>query len=226
MAQVRKLYLPLLFLLAFPLAGKTDPGVDPETRACLEEVNQLGHLNFFTWSAKQILDKLAQSEFLKESEWRTIEMNPALAFNIKRAADLGLEISEGMCPFVQGSPSNGTYGVDDEVDSIRHFVMSAYLAWKVGPHPARMFMAAHEDSQFERDNIMDYYNNNLGFEFGERLRSSYRAGTLVEDNQARFINDVKNEVRRKFALPRGDDQDFLVLTSGPSPCARRKYPNF
>jgi hypothetical protein len=228
MNLVKRFFLTIVLLLSFPPSGFTERVLEfnNDAKVCVEEVNQLGYLNFFTWSAKQILDALAQNEFLKESEWKTVEMNPALAFNIKKAADLALEISEGMCPFVEGSTSNGTYGADDEVDSIRHFVMSSYLAWKVGPQPARLFMAAHEDSHFEKDNMMDYYNNNLGFQFGENLRKSYQAGSLLENNQDKFLADLKQEIRRKHNLPRGDAQDFVVLTSGPSSCARRKYPNF
>lgn len=228
MDAVKNGLITLILILSFPNAGKSERVLEfnNDTKVCVEEVNQLGYLNFFTWSAKQILDKLAQSEFLKESEWKTIEMNPALAFNIKRAADLGLEISKSMCPFAKDSTSEGIYGADDEVDSIRHFVMSSYLAWKVGPEPARLFMAAHEDSRFERENMMDYYNNNLGFEFGERLRTTYRAGSILENNQERFISDIKAEIRRKLTLPRGNKEDFLVVSRGPSTCARRKYPNF
>lgn len=226
MTLVRSSFLAILLTLLFPHAGNAEPVLDRETTACVEEVNQMGHLNFFTWSAKQIVDALAGSEFLKEKEWKTVELNPRLALYIKEAADLGLELSEKVCPFDRSIPSNGTYSVDDEVDAVRHFVMSSYLAWKAGPQPARTFMAAHEDSLFANDNMMDYYNNNLGLEFGERFRRKQETQSLVLNPLPAFLTEIKAEIQRKFSLPRGSNQDFLILTSGPSPCARRKYPNF
>ncbi len=226
MTRLRKSFLAIMLLLFFPQTGKSDPVLDEETSACVEEVNQMGHLNFFTWSAKQILDALAGSEFLKEKEWKTVELNPRLALYIKEAADLGLEISEGLCPFDPTIMSNTSHAVDDEVDAIRHFVMSSYLAWKVGPQPARRFMAAHEDSLFENDNMMDYYNNNLGFEFGAGFRRRQESQSLLVNPLPTFLTEIRSEIRRKFELPRGDDLDFIVLKSGPSTCARRKYPNF
>lgn len=224
----RKYFYLLLTFLSVLHPGFTQRTVtyNNETTICVDEVSDLGHLNFFTWSAKQILDALAGSEFLKEKEWKTVELNPRLVLYIKEAADLGLEISESFCPLDPNSTSNGTYGVNDEVDSIRHFVMSSYLSWKAGPDAARKFMAAHEDSLFANDNMMDYYNNDLGFQFGEAQRRKYANRSMMENNLPEFLSDLRSEIQRKHNLPRGNSQDFLILTSGPSTCAKRKYPNF
>ncbi len=217
-----------MLTLSFPQPGITDRELDQATADCIQETGQQEHLNFFTWSAKQILDALAQSELLKEKEWKTVELNPQLALHIKQAADHGLEISQSVCPFDRNSTSYNTYEVDDEADAVRHFVMSSYLAWRVGPQVARTYMAAHEDGLFKNDNMMDYYNNNLGFEFGEgfRRRLQNQSLSLVLNPLPTFMTEIKSEIQRKFTLPRGNKQDFLVLKSGPSTCARRKYPNF
>lgn len=224
MAMVKKSFLAIILVLFFPQSGFSRD-VDEQTADCIQENNQQSYLNFFTWSAKQILDGLAGSEFMKEKEWKTIELNPRLALYIKEAADLGLEISQNVCPLDPNRTSIGTYEVDDEVDAIRHFVMSSYLAWKVGPQPARRFMAAHEDSLFASDNVMDYYNNNLGFEFGDRFRRSEQ-NQMVMNPLPDFLREIRKEIQRKLTLPRGNSQDFVVLTTGPSICAKRKYPNF
>lgn len=192
---------------------------------CVEEAYQMGHLNFFTWSVKEVLDFLAKDELLKEKEWKVIEENPELAVHLKTAADLGLEISEKFCPYDQTSVSDGVYGSDDEVDSIRHFVMSSYLSFKLGKEKARKFMSAHEDSQYENSNMMDYYNNELGFNFGESLTKKYQNLRLRPSIQY-FIEDIKREIQAKHDLPRGNTLDFMVIKSGPSICAKRKYPNF
>lgn len=193
---------------------------------CVDDVENIGHLNFFTWSAKQILDALAQSEFLKEREWKAIESNPELVLHIKKAADLGLEISKAVCPFDPKSHSNGVYESDDEVDAARHFVMSAYLSFKVGKEKARRFMASHEDNEYANANMMDYYNNELGFNFGESLVKKYEKLELRGSNTKYFIDDIKAEILRRHQLPKGNNTDFMVLTSGPSTCAQKKYPNF
>lgn len=205
------------------------------TVVCVEELDNIGHLNFFTWSAKQILDALAQGELLKEKEWKTIEQNPELALHIKKAADLGLQLSESLCPINNKSQSNGVYGSDDEVDAARHFIMSAYLSLKVGKEKAKKFMAAHEDSQYENSNLMDYYNNEQGFNFGQTLAKKYRELKLdlprpmrggVSRNTDFIIDDLKAEIFRRHRAGRGTATDFMVLTSGPSTCAQTKYPNF
>lgn len=198
---------------------------------CVDELENIGHLNFFTWSAKQILDGLARSEFLKEKEWKAIEMNPELALHIKAAADLGIQISESLCPINPKSQSYGSYGNDDEVDAARHFIMSAYLSFKVGKKKAKSFMAAHEDSEYEKTNLMDYYNNEQGFNFGESLIKKYDE-LKIHDARNRpvrtkyFIEDIKAEIVRRHRVNRGTSTDFMVLTSGPSVCAQTKYPNF
>ena len=197
-----------------------------DTTICVEELENIGHLNFFTWSGKQILDFLARSEMLKEKEWKAIEMNPELVLHIKTAADLGLEISEGLCPLDPTSHSTGVYSSDDEVDAICHFVMSAYLAFKVGKEEARTFMAAHEDSEFESTNMMDYYNNELGFNFGESLVKKYKNLRIWDRPTKYFIEDIKLEIQKRHQLKRGNPVDFIVLKSGPSVCAQTKYPNF
>lgn len=205
------------------------------TVVCVDELENIGHLNFFTWSAKQILDALARTEFLKEKEWKAIEMNPELALHIKTAADLGMKISESLCPLNTKSQSYGTYGSDDEVDAARHFIMSAYLSFKVGKVKARKFMAAHEDSQYENANLMDYYNNEQGFNFGQALVKKYEDLKLnsprtkygsVSRNTDFFIDDVKAEILKRHLSIKGNSTDFIVLTSGPSVCAQTKYPNF
>ena len=228
MAKFKTTSLAIILFLIFPSSGYPERVIEYNNGAsiCVEEVNGLGHLNFFTWSAKQIVDALAGSEFLRDSEWRSVELNPRLAIYVKEAADLGLELSESICPLDPDSTSNGTHGVDDEVDAIRHFVMSSYLTWKAGPQAARTFMAAHEGSMFANDNMMDYYNNDLGFQFGEAQRRKYAGGSLLENTLPSFLADIRAEISRKHNLARGNRQDFLVLTSGPSTCARRKYPNF
>lgn len=196
------------------------------TVVCVDELDNIGHLTFFTWSAKQILDALAQGEFLKEKEWKTIEMNPELALHIKKAADLGLQLSESLCPHNPKSQSNGVYGSDDEVDAARHFIMSAYLSFKVGKEKARKFMAAHEDSQYENANLMDYYNNEQGFNFGQSLVKKYEELKIRGGGTKYFIDDIKAEITKRHSLNRGNASDFIVLTSGPSVCAQKKYPNF
>lgn len=195
------------------------------TVVCVDEAYQMGHLNFFTWSMKEILDFLAKDEFLKEKEWKVIEQNPELAMHLKTAADLGLKISEQFCPYDQKSTSDGVYGSDDEVDSIRHFVMSSYLSFQLGKAKARKFMSAHENSEYENSNMMDYYNNELGFNFGESLIKKYQSMGMRRSVQF-FMEDVKLEIKRKHELPRGNTLDFMVIKSGPSTCAKRKYPNF
>lgn len=185
----------------------------------------MGHLNFFTWSVKEVLDFLAKDELMKEKEWKVIESNPELAMHIKSAADLGLKISESFCPYDPKASSDGVYGSDDEVDSIRHFVMSAYLSFQLGKEKARKFMSAHENSEYENANMMDYYNNELGFNFGESLIEKYKKMGLRR-SAAFFIEDVKREIKKKHELARGDHLDFMVIKSGPSTCAKKKYPNF
>jgi hypothetical protein len=139
-----------MLLLSFPQPGFTERVLeyDNDTTVCVEQVNQLGYLNFFTWSAKQILDGLAGSEFLKESEWKSVELNPRLALYIKEAADLGLELSQNICPYDPNSTSNNSYEVDDEVDAIRHFVMSSYLTWKAGPRAATTTLDSNSGKVF------------------------------------------------------------------------------
>lgn len=218
-----KAFLFASFLLATPAWGNPPLTIElpNNSEVCVDDVTNLGHLNFFTWSAKQILDALAQGEFLREREWKTIEDHPQLALYIKDAADLGIDLSEELCPMDPGGGS-GIYGSDDEVDALRHFIMSAYLAWRVGPDPARSFMAAHEDALFENSNMMDYYNNDLGFRFGTEFRNR----PLIQRTSGNFRRRLTEEIQRKFSLHRGHREDFLVLATGPSRCAQRKYPNF
>lgn len=192
---------------------------------CVDDVENIGYLNFFTWSAKQILDALAQGEMLKEREWKAIETNPELVLHIKKAADLGLEISQSLCPEDPKIQSNGVYGSDDEVDAARHFVMSAFLAFKVGKEKARRFMATHEDNEYQNSNMMDYYNNELGFNFGASLVEKYKK-MEISGSTKYFVDDIKAEILRRHKLPRGNKTDFMVLKSGPSTCANTKYPNF
>jgi hypothetical protein len=219
--------LLLTFFLAIPSAGAREKTLTyHDTSICIQDVHDMGYLNFFTWSAKEILDALAGSEFLDEREWKTIQTNPKLTLFIKPAADLGLEISKSICPVDPDHKDRGIYEVDDEVDAVRHFVMSSYLTWKAGPLAARTFMAAHEDNMFASDNMMDYYNNNLGFEFGEKFRQKHLGDSFATNSLPDFIAEIKKEIRRKHALEKGNPQDFLVLKTGPSVCARKKYPNF
>lgn len=220
-------FFTILLCLSLPLWGaERTVTYENDNTICIQDVQDIGYLGFFAWSGKQILDALAGNEFLTEREWRTIEMNPRLALFIKEAADLAQDISRQMCPFDPDSTSLAAYEVDDEVDAIRHFVMSSYLTWKAGPEAARYFMSSHEDHLFANDNLMDYYNNDLGFQFGERFRQRHQNDSLISNPLPTFIADIKAEVRRKHALPRGDHEDFIILKSGPSSCARRKYPNF
>lgn len=196
------------------------------TVVCIEELENIGHLNFFTWSAKQILDALARSEFLKEKEWKAIEKNPELVLHLKKAADLGLKLSESLCPVNPKSTASGVYGSDDEVDAARHFIMSAYLSLKVGKDKAKKFMVAHEDSSYENANLMDYYNNELGFNFGQSLARKYEKLEIRGNTTKYFIDDIKAEITRRQNMKRGDKSDFIVIASGPSVCAKTKYPNF
>jgi hypothetical protein len=224
--MLRPIFILIVFL-SFPLSGAARTlSYHNDSTICIQDVQDIGYLGFFAWTSKQVVDALVGNEFMTEREWRTIEMNPRLALFIKEAADLGYEISKGMCPYAIDTTSTGTYEVDDEVDAVRHFVMSSYLAWKAGPQAARTFMASHEDNMFANDNMMDYYNNNLGFEFGESFRRRHQNDSLVSNPLPAFLSEIRAEIRRKHNLPRGNHQDFLVLTSGPSECARRKYPNF
>lgn len=197
-----------------------------QTVVCVEDVENIGYLNFFTWSAKQILDALAQGEFLKEREWKTIEGNPELVLHIKKAADLGLKISESLCPPDPNSRATGVYSSDDEVDAARHFIMSSYLAFKVGKDKARKFMSSHEDAEYANSNMMDYYNNELGFNFGASLVQKYEKLGMGSGSTKYFIEDIKAEILRRHKLPRGNTTDFMVLASGPSVCSQSKYPNF
>lgn len=237
MKKISHLFLITLFLLPLPSGAQRQRKIQytNDTVVCVDTLEDIGHLNFFTWSAKQILDALAQGEFLKEKEWKVIEMNPELVLHIKTAADLGLKISESLCPGDTKSQSHGTYGYDDEVDAARHFIMSAYLSLKVGEEKARSFMAAHEDSQYDKTNLMDYYNNQQGFYFGQTLAKKYKDFQLdgprtkygtVSRSTDFFITDIKAEILRRHRLKKGNASDLIVLTSGPSVCAQAKYPNF
>jgi len=146
--------------------------------------------------------------------------------HIKKAADLGLQISESLCPPDPNSHATGVYSSDDEVDAARHFIMSSYLAFKVGKEKARKFMATHEDAEYANSNMMDYYNNELGFNFGESLVKKYQKLGISGGSTKYFIDDIKAEILRRHQLPKGNSTDFIVLASGPSTCSKTKYPNF
>lgn len=121
----------LIFLLSFNLYASRDHQKSYSVNndiICIEDLRFIGHLSFFTWSMKSVLAKLAGSEFLNEKEWKVTEQNPQLCVKLKSAADFAIKNSESFCKEDLTLLKDGVYGYADEVDAVRHFSMSAYLA--------------------------------------------------------------------------------------------------
>lgn len=68
----------------------------------------------------------------------------------------------------------GTNNKNDESDSCRHFIWSAYLTRELGSDLAQKFLNAHEEesTQPENEKAMDLANNRVGFLLAEKLIKS------------------------------------------------------
>lgn len=92
--------------------------------------------------------------------------NPEDLLMIKGAFCLGAALAGGIC----GNEKKGgkKNGVDNEIDAIRHYVISAIMACNRSQNYAAQIMTAHEGNPpWDPDSQMDIHNNFVGIEWAD-----------------------------------------------------------
>lgn len=159
---------------------------------------------FSKTNALLILSEWLSDEDVKVSEAQVIahyNMNPN---TIRRYKKLSLELTSQMCFGSNEMPDLKIKTQDNEVDALRHFFMAFLLARHYGETEARHLLLAHEawphvDRELEIRNLMDLYNNEIGFEAAAtfELPQSFprrsRSVTIKQKAYHRILKDLANK---------------------------------
>lgn len=129
--------------------------------------------------------------------------------NLRAAVNFAKEIELEIC--------GSNHSINDAADAVRHFSLSAYLAYYEGAEAANAFMMAHE-SLLKNDlkNIksfrrkmrsleMDYINNNLGISFSKGLNNYLSSYSVKEEIREAVYSNLYND-------------DFFILKNGQTHC--------
>ena len=141
--------------------------------------------------------------------WKIILTKPWSLPWIKKSADLANIHSQNFCD-VMDEPRH----TRDEVDAVRHFILSSLLSSKLGKVFTRRFLTAHEQrgDSYNDENIMDLKNNELGIDFSVHIRRLSVSQKLLK---------IKRELRSRI-----EQGKLFVLTTERSACANSdKFPN-
>lgn len=124
------------------------------------------------------------------------------------------KFAESFSKEVCGIGENQKRRVDDEVDAVRHFIWSSYLAYNLDEKRAREIMSLQENRMDNLDlaSEMDLYNNERGIEFALELKDKRRT------RRGRRLHKYNKKTIKSAILEHLNRQMLLILESKPSRC--------
>lgn len=164
---------------------------------------------------------LTLAEWLSDTDVKVSEAQVIAHYNmnpntVKRYMELSLRLTAEMCFQTSELPEAKVKTQDNEVDALRHFFMAFFLARHYSETQARHLLLAHEawpqvDRELEIRNLMDIYNNEIGFEAAKE----YQLPSAIQRRRSRVAKqNLYNESVVALAKKYLSSGQLFVWVSG------------